>query len=167
ARSAKPFQFFIDVDDQRFQQPDQMQNKINEYLTETNQLRPQTDGEYFRLIYESMALKYRDVFKEIEDTVGKTFNTVYIVGGGSQADILSQMIADTSNRKVVAGPVEATVVGNSIVQLIAQKAIDNIQEGLKIVLNSFDLKSFEPIDHGVWHQTYRTYYQITQKRKEL
>lgn len=167
ATSAKAFQFFIDVDDQRFQQPEQMQNKIDAYLRETNQSRPKTDGEYFRLIYESMALKYRDVFKEIEGTVGKSFPSVYIVGGGSQADILSQMIADSSNKTVVAGPVEATVVGNSIVQLIAQKAIDNIEAGRKIVRNSFDLKSFEPKNHNEWSQTHRMYHQITQKRKEL
>lgn len=160
ASNATPFQFFIDVDADVFQHPQNMMEKIDSYLARTNQAKPKSDGDYFRLIYESMALKYREVFEQIEDAVIENYQTVYIVGGGSQADILSQMIANASAKKVVAGPVEATVIGNSVVQLIAKGSIKNIQEGREIVRNSFDVKMFKPKQVNEWTAQYKKY-QVT------
>lgn len=163
ASEAEAFQYVIDVDHESFQQPGQMRYKIEDFLTKSKQALPQTVGELFRLVYESMALKYTEVFHQIEDTLNKTYDNVYIVGGGSQADILSQMIADSSGKNVISGPVEATVIGNSIVQLIAQGSIKDIKTGREIVRNSFELKTFYPNSTEAWRKRF-THYQAQTKQ---
>src|SRR5699024_9156132 len=115
-----------------------------QYATKTNQRIPKTNGEFFRLIYESLALKYREVFHEIADSVGEKYAKVHIVGGGSKAAILCQMVADASGKEVVAGPVEATVIGNSLVQLVSQNIISNISEAREVAKQSFNVKMYVP-----------------------
>src|SRR5699024_1970502 len=137
-----------------------MLSKIKKYAQKTGQPIPKTDGEFFRIIYESLALKYRYVFEEISDCVGKQFKQVHIVGGGSQAEILCQMVANASNKEVLAGPVEATVIGNSAVQLLSQNAIDSVSAGRDVVKRSFELKSYHPEHYEKWNAQYDHFKRI-------
>ena len=150
ALGAEPFKCFIDPEDPAFQDPGDMPTRIQEYAQRTNQPVPETDGEIIRCIYESLALKYKSVFEEIMDCVGKNYETVNIVGGGIQASLLSQMIADASGLKVVAGPVEATAIGNIMTQLIAIGEVENVFQARKIIKNTFDIKVYYPENHQAW-----------------
>src|SRR5690625_1078097 len=165
AESAESFKCIIDVDYHEFESPGDMPAKIERFAQMTNQPIPGTDGEIFRTIYESMALKYRNVFDEVMECVDQQYKKVHIVGGGSQAEILCQMVADASHMDVVAGPVEATAIGNSIVQLISQKKINNIFEGRKIVQRSFNVKSYQPIKSEAWDAQYNRYKSILKLMK--
>ncbi|WP_042221897.1 rhamnulokinase [Oceanobacillus manasiensis] len=154
AEEAKAFNFFIDTDHPDFQLPGDMPLKIKEYAKKTNQPIPKSDGEIFRTIYESLALKYRSVFEEIMECTGKHFKQVHIVGGGSQAGILCQMVANAGNIEVLAGPVEATVIGNTVVQLISQNVIQSVPEARGIIKQSFGVKVYHPEQHEKWNTHY-------------
>ncbi|WP_240508075.1 rhamnulokinase [Virgibacillus indicus] len=160
AENANAFGCFIDTDHPDFQLPGDMPSKIKEYAEKTNQQIPETDGEIFRTIYESLALKYRYVFEEIMECTSKQYKQVHIVGGGSQAEILCQMVANASNIEVLAGPVEATVIGNSAVQLISQNAIGSVSEARDVIKRSFDMKSYQPQQHEKWNAHYDDFKNI-------
>ena len=160
AEEAKAFTCLIDVDHLEFQKPGNMPEKIKQYAKRTNQAIPKTDGELFRLIYESLALKYRQVFEEIMDCVEKQYDKVHIVGGGSQAEMLCQMIADASGKEVIAGPVEATVIGNSLVQLVSQDIVKDISEARDIVKQSFSVTTYQPQEQKEWKIQYDRFQEI-------
>lgn len=167
AEEAKEFKCIIDVDDALFQHPGDMADKIKIYAEKANQPIPETDGEIFRTIYESLALKYREVFDEVMDCVGKNYEKVHIVGGGSQAAILCQMVADASGKEVVAGPVEATVIGNCLVQMLAQNMVKDVAEARGVVHRSFDVKVYQPNKDERWDDQYSQYKSILSRMKEL
>ncbi|MEF3331099.1 rhamnulokinase family protein [Oceanobacillus oncorhynchi] len=154
AKEAKAFNCFIDTDHPDFQLSGNMALKIMEYAKKTNQPIPVTDGEIFRTIYESLAMKYRFVFEEIMECTGSRYKQVHMVGGGSQAEILCQMVANASDIEVLAGPVEATVIGNIAVQLISQKVIQDVSEAREIIKRSFDMKVYHPQQHKEWNAQY-------------
>ncbi|WP_164215264.1 rhamnulokinase family protein [Virgibacillus sp. YIM 98842] len=160
AEESASFRSFIDTDHPDFQLPGDMPSKIKAFARKTNQPIPETDGEIFRTVYESLALKYRYVFEEIMECTNKQFNQVHIVGGGSQAEILCQMVANASNIEVLAGPVEATVIGNSAVQLISQKVFKNVSEARDVIKKSFDVKSYQPDQHEKWNLHYDDFKNI-------
>ncbi|MFC3419994.1 rhamnulokinase family protein [Salinicoccus hispanicus] len=163
-RQSGSFTCFIDTDAADFQPPGDMPSRIRNYASKTNQKVPQTDGEIFRTIYESLALKYRHVFEEIMDSTDREFKNAYIVGGGSQAEILCQMVADASGLEVIAGPVEATVIGNSAVQLISLGVIKDVTEARQIVRTSFDLKKYQGRNFPDWEKQYTNYSRILQSK---
>lgn len=167
AKDAEPFKTVIDVDYTTFKSPGNMPGKIKAYAQRTNQPFPETDGELFRTIYESLALKYRNVFKEIAECTGIEYEKVNIVGGGSQADILCQMVADASDVEVKAGPVEATVIGNSLVQMISKNMINSISEGRKIIQDSFDVKAFQSNYDEDWNKQYERYKDVLHLMEQL
>ena len=120
AENSEPFVSVIDPDDNLFSNPADMIEAINEYCIKTGQQVPQTKGEYARSILESLALKYRTVLQRIEKISKKSINKLHIVGGGSKNELLSQLAANATGKKIIAGPVEATALGNIIVQAIAK-----------------------------------------------
>ncbi|MDY0393667.1 FGGY-family carbohydrate kinase [Virgibacillus halophilus] len=160
AERSQPFSCYVNTDHPDFQLPGNMPAKIKDYAKMTYQRVPETDGEIFRVIYESLALKYRDVFEEIMACTGKRYSQVHIVGGGSQAGILCQMVANASEIEVVAGPVEATVIGNSIVQLLSQNTIANLAEARKVVRRSFETKTYYSVQHEKWDVAFRHFKDI-------
>lgn len=160
SEEAEDFTCVIDVDDETFQKPGNMREKIRQFAEKSNQPIPETDGEYFRLIYESLALKYREVFHEIADCVSEEYDKVHIVGGGSKAAILCQMVADASGKEVVAGPVEATVIGNSLVQLVSQNIIPDLSEARQVAKQSFDMKTYAPSNENHWDIQYDRYIEV-------
>lgn len=160
AEEAEAFKCFIDTDHYDFQFPGDMPTTIKAYAQKTRQPVPETDGEIFRSIYESLALKYRYVFEEVMDCVEKRFKRVHVVGGGSKAEILCQMVANASNMEIMAGPVEATVIGNSLVQLISQNIVNGVSEGREIVRRSFPVKLYQPEKYEAWNAQYKRYKNI-------
>ncbi|WP_071130880.1 rhamnulokinase [Enterococcus timonensis] len=144
AYQAPAFKTLIDTDHPDFIRPGNMIARIKEYARKTKQAIPETDGEIFRCIYESLAMKYKYTFLEISDAVGKNYQTVNIVGGGSQSKILCQMVADAANFQVSAGPVEATAIGNLSVQLLAQNVFKDLQEVRGWIKKEFEIKQYVP-----------------------
>src|SRR5699024_11595487 len=108
AKNAEPFKTIIDVDYKSFESPGDMPEKIKLYAEQTNQPIPETDGELFRTIYECLSLKYRNVFREVPECTDITYEKVHIVGGGSHAAILCQIVAVASDLKLIAVSVDAT-----------------------------------------------------------
>lgn len=132
----------IDVDDQRFLKPANMVEEIQQYCRETNQTVPQQPGEIAKCVYESLAVSYQKAIAEIEDIFEKEFRSVNVIGGGSQNELLNQLIADFTKKEVFAGPIEATAIGNLVVQLIARGEIADIKEARHIIRQSFEVKQY-------------------------
>jgi rhamnulokinase len=139
---------FFDPDDARFLPPSsdssKMEDRIFAYLKETNQVAPQTRGEMVRLTLESLANKYRENIDKLEALIGRRLNAIHIFGGGCQNALLNQLTANACQRPVIAGPVEATAIGNLLMQMITLGEISSLREGREIVRNSFDCPVFEP-----------------------
>lgn len=157
ARSSTPFKTFIDPDDVRFALPGNMPSRIRDYCRETNQYVPQTVGEIVRCIYESLALKYRHIASNIISIANITPKAINVVGGGSKDGLLNQMTADACGIPVMAGPSEATAIGNLIVQAIADGEIGSLKEGRAIIENSFEFKTFYPSDSDAWNCAYERF----------
>ncbi len=134
----------IDVDEARFQTPGSMPEKIVSYLKETGQKPPESILEIVRILFESLALKYRWVIEKIENLTGKNYPRVHIVGGGAKNEFLNQLVADVTGKMVYAGPYEATTIGSSIIQMLSLGEISSIEEGREIIRNSFALKVYQP-----------------------
>ncbi|RLQ90191.1 rhamnulokinase [Planomicrobium sp. Y74] len=132
----------VNVDDERFLKPENMIEEIQKYCMETNQQVPVEPGEIANCVFENLAASYKNAIAEIEDIFEKEFHSINVIGGGSQNDLLNQLIADTTNKEVFAGPVEATAIGNLIAQLIALGEISDIAEARSIVKQSFEVKKF-------------------------
>src|SRR5438045_9652753 len=112
--------------------------KIDAFCQQTHQRCPGTRGEYVRSCLESLALTYRKTLDGLEDILGRRINTIHIVGGGTQNELLNQMTADACARPVIAGPIEATAIGNILVQAMAVGDVKSLSDARQIVRQSFD-----------------------------
>jgi len=157
AVKAKPFFGYVNCDNSDFLAPGDMPARINQCLSATGQKPTQDKGQMVRLVLESLALKYRTVLNAIEDVTGKTIQTLHIVGGGIQNELLCQFTADATGRKVIAGPIEATASGNILMQAKAAGQLKSIDEARQIVRNSFEMKEYLPQDTARWEQQYRQF----------
>lgn len=144
AAEAAPLRSLVNLNDPRFLNPHDMPTAIREFCRETNQLVPQTDGELVRCCYESLALKYRETLGSLEDLTGDEIEVINIVGGGSQNFFLSQLAADTCERGVATGPVEATALGNLLTQIRADGELGSLAEMREVVRNSTEIKIYSP-----------------------
>ncbi|MFC0558465.1 rhamnulokinase [Halalkalibacter alkalisediminis] len=136
------FNSTVNVDDQRFLKPDNMIEEIQQYCQETNQQIPEQPGEIAKCVFESLANSYQKAVSELEDIFEKVFNTVNVIGGGCQNELLNQLIANVTQKEVYAGPVEATAIGNLVVQLIALGEIKDIEKARHIIKQSFEVKKY-------------------------
>ena len=161
ARNAEPFVSFIDPDDAAFAEPCDMPARIQQYCEHTGQPIPQTKGAIIRTAMDSLAYRYKTVFSMLEDMAGGSLDTLHIVGGGTKDRLLSQLTANALNRRIIAGPVEATATGNVLAQMIAAGEISSIAEGRSIVPNSFKLETFEPTDTEDYAKAYTRFHDIT------
>jgi rhamnulokinase/L-fuculokinase len=157
ANSAEPFKCFIDPDAPEFVTAGNIPKRIREYCRRTRQKVPKTKGEIIRCIDESLALKYRAELEKIEECTGKKYENIYMVGGGIQSKLLCQMTSSACNCKVTAGPVEATVFGNIVVQLIASGAIKGLDEAKKIIAKSSDIRQYSPENISLWNEVYEKF----------
>jgi rhamnulokinase len=144
------FRVVLDPDDSRFLNPPDMPRAIEAYCARTGQPSPQGPGGTARAILESLALKYRIVLDALEEVSGRTFQTVRMVGGGSRNALLAQFTADASGRVVLAGPAEATALGNIAVQTVAVGAVPSLAEARAIVDRSFPPSRYEPRPSAAW-----------------
>lgn len=145
---------FINTDDSQFVSAGNIPQRIRDYCTKTNQYVPQNEAEIVRCIDQSLALKYRFALEQIEACTGKTYKAINIIGGGIQSKLLCQLTADICGREVIAGPVEATVMGNIAMQLIAIGAIKDIKQARKIIANSEKITVYTPNEHDKWNEIY-------------
>ena len=154
AAVAAPFRALINPNDPRFWKPDDMPAKIAAYCRETGQRPPETPGQFTRCIYESLALLYRRTIEELEQVTGRTISRLHIVGGGSQSALLNQFAASAAGRPVLAGPVEATALGNVLIQAIALGHLRSLGALREVVRASFDIEHYEPQDRAAWERAF-------------
>ena len=154
AQKAKPFAACIEVDRSEFLAPGDMPKRINDYLVETGQKTIVDKGQMIRAILEALAFKYRTVIERIEDVTGKKIDCLHIVGGGMKNELLNQFAADATGKKVIAGPAEATAIGNILMQAKATGQIKTLTEARKLVRNSFELKEYQPQNAPLWEKQY-------------
>ncbi|MBN1795954.1 MAG: rhamnulokinase [Sedimentisphaerales bacterium] len=150
AAVAEPFRAYIDIDAEIFLSMGNMPQRINTYLKSTGNGIIEDKGQIIRVILESLAIKYCQTLGKIEKLTGRNSDCLYIVGGGSQNRLLNQFTADATARKVIAGPVEATVLGNVLVQAVADGSVKNLKEGRKIIAESFPQEKYQPQNRGKW-----------------
>ncbi len=143
--------------DARFLPLGDMPGRIQGFCRETGQTVPHTKGDIVRCALESLALEYRWVAECLDDLVGRRLPTVHIIGGGSQNRLLNQFTADATGRTVVAGPAEATAIGNVLVQALALGHIPSLAEGRAVVRRSLELMTFRPADSASWEAAYQRY----------
>ncbi|MBU8571243.1 rhamnulokinase [Bacillus subtilis] len=146
AEKTEPFQQFINLNDKRFLNPENMIKEIQHYCRQTRQKIPRTAGELACCIYSNLAIIYAIAIKELETITEKPIKQFHIIGGGARNDFLNQLTADMSGKAVHAGPIEATATGNLLMQMIAAKEIKDIKEARQVVRNSFPIKVFTPKD---------------------
>lgn len=144
AEAAQPFKSIIDPDYESFLKPCDMPQKIRDYCRSTGQPIPETEGEVTRAALDSLALKYRWVIEQIETMRGRSIQQVNVVGGGVQNQLLCQLTADITGRTVIAGPIEATAIGNVLVQAMGLGVIKSLEECRQIVRNSFAMAAYTP-----------------------
>jgi rhamnulokinase len=157
AEAAIPFASLINPDDASFILPASMPFAIGEFCKMTNQPIPEEPGDVIRCALESLALRYRWVLEWLEELAGKKLDTIHIVGGGCQNTLLCQLTADACDRVVVAGPVEATAIGNVLVQAIGLGLLGSLTEGRAVVRRSFEVRTYEPQHHDRWAEPYRRF----------
>ncbi len=163
ASRAKGLESIISLDYAPFVSPGEMPHKIERFCRETGQQPPLNRGEFVRACLDGLALTYRQTLEGLEDVLGRRISVIHILGGGSQNMLLNQMTADACNRTVVAGPIEATAIGNILVQAMATGDVKSLDAAGGIVRQSFDVKRYEPADPRRWDSAYEKYKRIAKR----
>ena len=155
AEKAEPFRSIVDPDADLFIHPEEMPAAIDEFCRRTGQPVPDSIGAFVRCVFESLALKYRFIVEGIEAMRPIPIDVLHIVGGGSQNELLNRFTADALGIPVVAGPIEATAIGNIMVQAVATGQLASIAEGRELVARSFPMKTVESRDTAQWEEQYQ------------
>jgi rhamnulokinase len=158
--AAKPLVSFINPDSSDFMAPENMPEAIRSFCQRTGQAVPSDEGAILRCALDSLAMKFRHVLGMCEDLAGGRIETIHIVGGGTQNRLLCQAAADASGRHVVAGPIEATAIGNLMVQAIAAGDIGSIAEARDVVRRSFEVDEYEPKNTAAWDEAYKRFLKV-------
>ncbi|WP_256757081.1 rhamnulokinase family protein [Cohnella sp. WQ 127256] len=157
AEQATPFRSLIHPDDPRFFSPSGMVDKVRGFCAETNQPIPQTEGEIVRCILESLALRYRQALEQAEKLTDTRYGGLHMVGGGIQNQLLCQFTANALGKPVWAGPIEASAIGNMLMQLVALGECKDLREARKLVADSFPIDVYEPSIDANWSTAYETF----------
>lgn len=160
AAEAEPFRSLIDPDHPDFLAPGNMPARICAYCRATGQPEPETVGQVMRTVYESLALKYRWILERMVALADKQVDRLHIIGGGGRNHLLCQMTANAIKRQVVAGPYEATALGNAVIQLITLGALENVAQARDILSHTSDTVSFEPDQPTAWDAAYERFCEI-------
>lgn len=163
ALGAEPFKCFIDVDDPAFETAGNLPKRVVEFCKRTGQYVPQNRGEIMRCIYQSLAMKYKHTFNKLAEMSNKEYHRINILGGGIKDKLLCQMASDACNVQVLAGPSEATVMGNVAVVLAALGELDGLSDIRSAVSNSTKLKEYTPKDSESWEKAYDDFVKILNK----
>ncbi len=154
SNAAEPFKCFINPDSREFLNPGNMPEAIRLYCRKTNQPVPVTKGEIARCIYDSLVLKYKHTIKQIEDITGRKIEKLHVIGGGAKNAMLNQLTADATGIPVFSGPIEATAIGNVLMQAKALGVINSLAELREVVRNSFEVIQFYPVQNSGWEEAY-------------
>lgn len=154
AEGASAFLSIVDPDDPTFILPQSMPVALADFCHRTGQPEPTEPGALIRCALESLALRYRWVLDRLEELLGRRLEVIHIVGGGSQNALLCQFTADACNRQVLAGPVEATAIGNVLVQAIGLGLLGSLREAREMVCRSFEVRAYDPKDPERWQDPY-------------
>jgi len=156
SKCAEPHKYLINPDDPSFNKAGDLPKRIADFCEKTGQGRPESVGEIIRCIYESLALKYRYTAEKLEELCSKKYRSINIVGGGTKEKLLCKYAADCTGKTVIAGPVEATALGNVAMQLIACGELLSVAEARDVIRRSFDVAQYEPCvdDKAKWDAAY-------------
>jgi rhamnulokinase len=157
------FSSFIDPDDTIFYNQKNMEAAVAEYCKKTGQRIPEDRGTYLRVVYESLALKYRIVSEEIDRITGKKHKMIQIVGGGCRNETLNQFTADALDSNVCAGPADATAIGNIMVQAMGMGIIEKLQDSVPLIKQGFSLKTYTPKNSSLWKKAYERFLSVIAK----
>jgi len=160
AADAEPFRSLIDPDSPRFFEEGPMPERIQAYCRDTGQPLPESKGQIIRCIYESLALRYAEVWEKLMAYTDTPPQTLHVVGGGCQDQLLNQFTASALGIRVAAGPAEATSLGNILVQMMSDGTIDSLSEGREIALRSSLVETFEPADPEIWADAREKFNQV-------
>ncbi len=163
ARDSESFRSFIDPDAPELSAHGNLPDKIRAYCKNTNQPVPETIGQVVRCIYESLAMKYRLALEQITECTGKKFDVLHLMGGGTKDGFLCELAAQSLGIPVVAGPIEATALGNIMLQLIALGEIETIEQGRKIIAETEKVKVFEEAHTPDWDEAFERFCKIIKK----
>lgn len=163
AMQVEAFRSLINPDDPMFANPASMLEAIRQYCRQTNQVIPETPAEICRCIFDSLALRYKQVFQWLQEFTDIPLSTLHIIGGGSLNKYLNQFTANATGVTVLAGPQEGTAIGNILLQAKAAGLVKDIWEMRQIIANSLNLVRYEPQDQAVWDAAYENYLKITNK----
>lgn len=163
ALASEPFKCFIDVDNPAFETAGNLPKRVVEFCKRTGQYVPETRGEIMRCIYQSLAMKYKYTFNMLGKISEKEYKQINVLGGGIKDKLLCQMAADACNVEVLAGPSEATVMGNIAVSFAALGEIKDFAEIREVVSKSTELKHYEPKENAVWEKAYADFLKILGK----
>jgi rhamnulokinase len=165
ASAAPAFCSLLNPSDNVFELPADMPAAVQQYCKETEQPVPGGVGEFARTLFEGLALSYRMVLVSLETLTCRSLSTIRIVGGGSRNALLSQMVANACNRVVVAGPAEATVLGNVMVQAIATSHIGNLRQGRIAIAESCECQAYEPHHSAAWDEAFVRFERLTNRHQ--
>ena len=154
AEGAEPFTCFINPDDILFANPESMLGAIESFCKRTGQSAPANDAQIIRTIFESLALRYREVLEMLEKMAPFAIDVLHIIGGGSKNSLLNQYTANATGKRVVAGPSEATAFGNIMMQAVGAGIVGSLGEARKIIRASIETEEFLPKDREVWDKAY-------------
>lgn len=157
AEKSQRFRSLVNPDNPRFANPSSMLKEIAEYCRETGQPVPETPGEYTLCILESLALRYRQVMAMLHEFAPHKIKRLHIIGGGSRNRMLNQMTADATGVTVIAGPSEATAIGNALIQARTAGMAGSLQEMRRIVTNSTETDMFIPSHTTEWDDAYNRF----------
>ncbi len=160
AETAPAFVSLVDPDDPAFILPPQMPAALAEFCRRTGQSAPTEPGPVVRCALESLALRYRWVLERLEELLGQRLEVIHVVGGGSQNALLCQFTADACNRPVLAGPVEATAIGNVLVQALGLGLLGTLAEARAVVRQSFEVRSYTPQNPQLWQEPYARFLKL-------
>lgn len=160
AMAQQPFRCLVNPDDAAFANPPSMIGAIQDYCRTTGQYVPQEYAEIIRCVFDSLSLRYRQVFTWLKEFADFPLDTLYIIGGGSLNNYLNQMTANSCGVTVKAGPQEATAIGNIMLQAKAAGIVNDIWEMRGIIANSVEQRVFEPQDKALWDEAYDKFLKV-------
>jgi rhamnulokinase len=161
AMEAPAFRSFIFPDAPEFANPTSMIEAIQTYCKKTGQPVPETHQEIARCIFESLAMRYRQVIGYLNDLAPFAIERLHVIGGGVWNTFLMQFAANATGLEVVTGPIEGTAIGNIMMQAKAAGVVDDMFEMRKIIANSIEQKTYQPQDKEAWDKAYERYLEVT------
>jgi rhamnulokinase len=137
-----------------------MPEAIQNYCRKTSQPVPETKGEIARCIYDSLALKYKYTLGQIETITGEKIEKLHIIGGGANNELLNRFTSNATGIPVIAGPTEATAIGNLLMQAKALGVLNSLQEAREVVKNSFEVKIYNPDNRTEWENAFEKFIRL-------